>query len=101
MKRGDRLYEDRESAVQPYLDCRDGIVKCVEYNDMSGYGSKTKLYLCENTKHESISLIREVNGKEEVLDFDSDSFKFLIALLNDKTDELGGKFTTLRDYSTV
>ena len=99
MKRGDKLYTDRDSAVDSYLDCRDGIVKLVEYNDMSGYGSKTKLYLCENTKHETISIIREVSGREEVLDFDSDSFKFLLALLQDRTDELGGKFTTLRDYS--
>ena len=45
MKRGDTLYEDKESAVDAYLDCRDGIVNCVEYTDGSGYGSKTKLYV--------------------------------------------------------
>lgn len=100
MKRGDTLYEDKESAVDAYLDCRDGIVNCVEYTDGSGYGSKTKLYLCENTNHESISIIRESAGIEETLNFDTDSFKFLLALLQGRTDELGGKFTTLRDYNS-
>ena len=100
MKRGDTLYEDKQSAVDAYLDCRDGIVNCVEYTDGSGYGSKTKLYLCENTKHESISIIRESAGIEETLNFDIDSFKFLLALLQGRTDELGGKFTTLRDYNS-
>lgn len=99
MVRGDKLYEDKESQVDAYLDCRDGIVNCVEYIDESGYGNKTKLYLCENTKHESISIIRECGGIEESLDFDTDSFKFLLALLENRTDELGGKFTTLRDYN--
>jgi|GEM_PF-5520424 len=100
MKRGDKLYEEGDSAVDPYLACRDGIVNCVEYIDGSGYGSKTKLYLCENTKHEFISIVRECNGIEESLDFDTDSFKFLSALLENRTDELGGKFTTLRDYNS-
>ncbi len=99
MERGDKLHEDRDSIVDAYLACRDGIVNCVEYNDESGYGSKTKLYLCENTKHESISIVRECLGIEESLDFDTDSFKFLLALLAGRTNELGGKFTTLRDYN--
>lgn len=99
MKRGDKLYEDRDFVVDLYLDCRDGIVKCVEYNDMSGYGSKIKLYLCENIKYEVISLIREVNGIEEVMDFDLDFFKFFLVLFNNKIDELGSKFIILRDYS--
>lgn len=32
------------------------------------------------------------------MSFDSDSFKFLEAILNGKKDELGGKYSLIRDY---
>ena len=108
LNRGDKIYldknQEKESAVNRYLECRDGIVKCYEYNDTSGYGSKTRLFLCENYKHECMSIVRQVwidSNKEwieEEMSFDSDSFKFLEAILNGKKDELGGKYSLIRDY---
>ena len=63
-QRGHKLYNDKaeteESLVNPYLDCRDGVVKQIEYNDESGYGSLTQLLICEDTKHESTALIRRL-----------------------------------------
>lgn len=92
LKRGDKIYLDKdktkESAVNFYLGCRDGIVEVYEYRDESGYGSKTKLFLCEDSKHEGISLIRQAYNDiskewdEESMDFDSDSFRYLDALIN-------------------
>jgi len=107
LNRGDKIFLDKdgkeESAVNQYLDCREGIVKLYEYRDMSGYGSENRLFLCEDTKHEHVSIIRQVyiepyeKWSEETMSFDSDSFAFLKALFNAK-EELGGKYTLLRDY---
>lgn len=109
LNRGDKIYLDEEqkeeSCVNSYLSCRDGVVEVYEYTDCSGYGAKTRLFYCQNTKHESISIIRQtysnINKKwmEEEMTFDSDSFVFLEALLKTKTNELGGKYTMVRDYS--
>lgn len=109
LKRGEKIFLDKEeteeSAVNQYLDARDGIVEMYEYIDMSGYGSLTRLFLCEDCKHESLSLIRHVyisHGKqwiEEVLDFDSDSFKFLKALVDGKTDQSGGSYLEVRNFT--
>ena len=108
LNRGDKIYLDtektEESSINQYLDCRDGIVEVYEYNDCSGYGSKTRLFLCENTKHESLSIIRQTWNDfakkwiEEDMGFDSDSFVFLKAIINGKKDELGGKYSLVRDY---
>ena len=108
LKRGSKIYLDKEetieSAVNSYLACRDGVVEVYEYRDCSGFGSKVKLFLCNNTKHESISVIRQTFSDldkrwfEEEMSFDSDSFKFLEAILKNKTNELGGKYTMVRDY---
>ena len=108
LNRGDKIYLDKEktieSGVNIYLDCRDGIVECYEYRDESGYGSKTKLFLCRNTKHETISIIRQVwhsvveKWIEEELVFDSDSFHFLVGLITSKEDVAGGKYSLVRDY---
>ena len=108
LNRGDKIYLDKEqkkeSAVNTFLSCRDGIVKCYEYNDTSGYGSKTRLFLCENTKHEVISIVRQTWNDfakewiEEEMTFDTDSFVFLKALINNKREELGGKYSLVRDY---
>ncbi len=108
LQRGDKIYLDLnntdESLVNTYLDCRDGIVECYEYRDCSGYGTKTRLFLCRNTKHESVSIIRQSwsdSGKrwvEDSMDFDSDSFEFMEALINGKKDEGGGTYTLVRDY---
>ena len=108
LNRGSKLYLDeaktKESYVNEYLDCRDGIVEVYEYNDTSGYGSKTRLFLCENCKHEVTSIIRWVwlelskEWREEEMTFDTDSFAFMKALIEGKEDELGGKYTLVRDY---
>lgn len=108
LNRGDKIYldtdETEESEINHFLDCRDGIVEVYEYNDCSGYGSKTRMFLCRNTKHEHIALIRqtyETTNKEwmeESMHFDSDSFVYLKALLDGKKDELGGKYSLVRDY---
>lgn len=108
LNRGDKIYLDKEntipSMVNSYTNCRDGIIHCYEYNDASGYGNKVRLFLCENTKHESMSIIRQAylmkdNWDEEVLTFDSDSFVFLKALISYNEEALGGIFTVVRDYS--
>jgi len=109
LNRGDKIYLDKnneeESFVNQYLNCRDGIVKVYEYNDCSGYGSKVRLFYCQNTKHESENIIRQTwndiskSWIEEEMNFDSDSFKFLRAIINDKKDELGGKYSLVRDYN--
>lgn len=108
LHRGDKIYLDadqtKESEINPFLDCRDGIVEMYEYYDCSGYGLKTRVFVCENTKHESVALIRQVYSHaskewvEESMHFDSDSFVYLKALLNRKKDELGGKYCLVRDY---
>jgi len=108
LKRGDKIYldknQEKESAVNSYLDCRDGIVEVYEYNDESGYGSKTRLFYCQNTKHESVSIIRQIyidfkkEWVEETMSFDQDSFEFLKAIINGKEDALGGKYLLVRDY---
>ena len=109
IQKGGKLFLDKynleESAVNKFLDCRDGVVECYEYNDESGYGSKVRLFLCEDTKHESIALIRQTfnniskEWQEECFYFDTDSFKFLKALIGGKENELGGVYTCVRDYS--
>ena len=107
LNRGDKIYLDKEnkkeSAVNRYLECRDGIIKCYEYNDTSGYGSKTRLFLCENYKHECMSIIRQVwidswnEWKEEEMSFDSDSFAYLAAIVVGDDESSGAKFTQVRD----
>lgn len=109
LKRGDKIYLDAnkqiESHVNQYLDCRDGIVEVYEYCDTSGYGSKTRLFYCQDTKHESESIIRQVyiditkEWVEEVVSFDSDSFIFLRALLNGDKYSIGGKYSLIRNYN--
>lgn len=106
LKRGDKIYLDKnnkvESYVNHYLNCRDGVVEVYEYADSSGYGSKTRLFLCNNTKHESIAIVRQTYSNldkiwvEEEMTFDSDSFKFLEALIK---GDRGKEYTLVRDYS--
>lgn len=108
LNRGDKIYldtdETKESEINHFLGCRDGVVEMYDYNDCSGYGSKTRMFLCRNTKHEIVALIRQTYNSlnkewvEESMHFDSDSFVFLEALINGKEDELGGKFSLIRDY---
>lgn len=107
MKRGDKIYLDsdntKESAVNPYLACRDGVVEIYEYRDCSGYGGKTKLYLCRNTKHESISIIRQTlvdkEWREEEMAFDSDSFSLMESLIKGDYNNIHGEYKKLRDYN--
>jgi len=105
LNRGDKMYLDKdntkESCVNIYLECRDGIVECYEYNDCSGYGSKTRLFLCENYKHEHMAIIRQIyidngNWVEEVMSFDSDSFELMKALITGNRDKVYGKYTLVR-----
>lgn len=110
LNRGDKIYLDKEqtkeSEINKFLSCRDGIVEVYEYNDCSGYGAKIRMFLCNNTKHESKALIRQTYNSlskewiEESMYFDSDSFVFLKALLNGQEVVFGGKYTLVRDYST-
>ena len=108
LNRGDKIYLDAdntiESGVNHYLSCRDGIVECYEYRDEFGYGSTTKLFLCRDTKAETISVIRQVRTDgdqmwmEEQMCFDSDSYEFLKALITGKEGAFGGKYTLVRSY---
>lgn len=108
LNRGDKIYLDKdktkESEINHFLGCRDGVVEVYEYNDCSGYGSKTRMFLCSNNKHESVALIRQTYKKlskewmEESMHFDSDSFVFLEALIKNKTDKITGKYSLVRDY---
>ncbi len=109
LKRGDKIYLDRDntlqSSVNQYLECRDGVVEVYEYIDCSGYGGKTRLFLCRNTKHESISIIRHtwldnIDGwMEEDMNFDSDSFELMEALIKGETNNIHGEYTKVRDYN--
>lgn len=108
LNRGDKLYLDKaktkESYVNEYLACRDGVVEVYEYNDTSGYGSRTRLFLCENCKRDVTSIIRWVwldlskEWREEEMTFDTDSFAFMTALIKGEKDKLGGEYTLVRDY---
>lgn len=106
LKRGDKIYLDKEntkpSIVNFFSKCRDGVIEMYEYRDCGGYGNEVRLFLCNNTKHEAISIVRQTLVKdewqEEELLFDSDSFKFLGALLAGRKEELGGKYFLVRDY---
>lgn len=105
LKRNDKIYLDKENKVESYvnqyLSCRDGIVEVYEYRDSSGYGSMVRLFLCNNTKHEVLSIIRQTYSDlddkwiEEEMSFDSDSFKFLEALIK---GEKGDGYSLVRDY---
>lgn len=107
LKRGDKIFldlnESKESSINHYLSCRDATIEMYEYYDMSGYGSKTRLFLCDNYKHEVISIIRQIWSEsanewiEEQMSFDSDSFKFLKALINNQKELSGVKYYLVRD----
>lgn len=109
LNKGDKIYLDnekiKESFVNDYLARKDGIVQVYEYIDNSGYGSKNRLFLCENTKYEMISIIRQtwIDSKklwiEEEITFDTDSFAFMKAIIIGKKDEPGGKYSLLHDYA--
>ncbi len=108
LNRGDKIYLDKEniieSAVNTFLDCRDGIVHLVEYHDTSGYGCRTRFFYCINAKHESCALVRQVyienikEWREESMFFDSDSFEFIRKLISLETQSLGDYYTLVRDY---
>lgn len=108
LNRGDKIYldekEEKESLVNLYLGCRDGIVEVYEYIDNSGYGLKTRLFYCQDIKHESSSIIRQTYNEfykewmEESMIFDSDSFTFLRAIINGDKDASYGKYSLVRDY---
>ena len=93
LNRCDKIYldkdETKESCVNFYLSVRDGVVEVVEYNDESGYGSKVRLFLCFDMKHETMSLVRQTWNSlikewvEEDMCFDLDSFRYLKALIDD------------------
>lgn len=109
LKRGDKIYldkeETKESVVNNFLTCRDGIIYRYEYYEGGGYGQKTRLYLCKNTKHESIAIViqsfNNYSGEwnEESMFFDCDSFKLLESLIQGKPTKYGDEFEVIRDYS--
>lgn len=92
LKRGDKIYLDKdntiESEVNKYLECRDGIVEAYEYRDESGYGFPARIFMCQDSKHETVAIIRQTlygNGwEEEAIHFDNYSFAFLEALIGGK-----------------
>lgn len=108
LNRGDKIYLDslnqKESAINTYLECRDGIVEVYEYREECGYGPKTRLFICQNTKHESVAIIRQTyNGhlkewNEQVMYFYSDDFEFLKGLIIGNEKVSGGSYTLVRDY---
>jgi hypothetical protein len=108
LNRGDKIYLDenneKESMVNAYLECRDGVVECYEYNDEGGYGLKTRLFYCRNEKHETASIIKQVYSQfdkvwtENSLHFDSCSMEVLVALLNGDKTHTGGTYSLVRDY---
>jgi len=108
LNRGDKIYLDadntKESEVNTYLDCRDGVVECYEYYDEGGYGLKTRLFYCRNAKSETYAIIKQVYSDlskvwiEESLYFDSCSMEILIALLNGNKTHSGGTYSLVRDY---
>ena len=110
LKRGNKIYLDnnkeKESIINTFLECRDGIVEVFEYRDESGYGSKTRLFYCQDTKHEVTAIIRQIyidsnkEWVEEAMFFDSDSFRFLEALINNEEHVSGGKYFEVRNYNT-
>lgn len=109
LKRGDYIYLDEEnknpSLVNQYLLCRDGVVEAYEYTDCSGYGSLTRIFLCEDVKHEAVSIIRQVYNDynqewvEEEMSFDSDSYVFLASLIRGEHNALGGTYMLVRDFT--
>lgn len=109
LNRGAKIYLDdagtKESAVNDYLSCRDGVVEVYEYVDGSGYGAKTRLFLGHNAKHETYNLIRQTWNStikewvEEYMDFDSDSFLYLRRLIEGCDVAPGGHYTMVRNYN--
>ena len=105
--KGQKIYLDKantvESELNYMLERRGETIEVYEYRDTSGYGSITRLFLCRNHKYEGVTIVRQVyiNHKkewiEESMGFDSDSFEYLEALLNGKTDAIGGEYTLLKD----
>ena len=101
LKRWDKIYLDKdnteESVVNQFLDCRDGIVDVVEYTDESGYGNKSRIFLCKDHKHEFVYVVSQYYNSlyerwyENYLSFDSDSYKHFEALIE-------GRGETIRDY---
>lgn len=91
------LHNGSESLLNTYLTCRDGVISKVSYTSDAGYGGETEIYLCENTKHESISIVKltNINGSlyEDVLNFYSDDFEFFKTLIL-------GEGEIVRDYSS-
>lgn len=106
LKRGDKIaiLSENESIIDNYLSCRDGIVEMYEYHDHSGYGQKTRLFLCQNTKHESVSIVRHYwhdtlkGWSEEDMSFDTDSFEIFKALIFGNKEVRGGKYFEIRNY---
>ena len=108
LNRGDKIYLDadntKESEVNYYLDCRDGVVECYEYTDEGGYGLKTRLFYCRNYKHETKAIIRQTYSwfskewMEESLTFDTYGFDLLVALVNGNKKHFNGTYSLVRDY---
>ena len=108
LKRGDKLYlneqHTKESCINDYIAARDAIVEVYEYTDSSGYGSKARIFLCVNTKHDTTSIVRQTwsqltrEWQEEAMEFDTDSFIFLEALIESNRQAGGAVYSLLRTY---
>lgn len=112
LKRGGKIFldkdETKESAVNHYLSCRDGIVEVVEYISEGGDGNEARIFLCENTKHESLAVIKQdfspmdMVWKEVAMYFDSESFKFFKTLITrDFTETTKSSCIEIRNYNKL
>lgn len=108
MYRGDKLYLDKEqkkeSCINRYLECRDGIINVFEYETICY--QKERLFYCEDSKHDSICIVRhtysdtEKEWIEECIDFSSDDFKFLKALVTGEPSQYNCEpYFTIRDFT--
>lgn len=109
MQRGDKIFLDAEktveSAVNGFLAARDGVVEVMEYIDGCGYGNPVRLFICRNSKYETVAIIRQVRNSidkvwmEEVMVFETNEFEVLKALINRSATPLGVDYFKVRDYN--
>lgn len=109
-QRGYKIFLDKEntieSSVNRYLECRDGIVSMIEYTGDAGYGSKERIFICEDSKHDSHAIIKQVYSFtsekwiEDEMYFDVYEFEWLVKLLTGKEDFPSHvKYELLRDFT--
>ena len=76
----------KESQVHFFLKLRDVDIEMVEYRDESGYGSKKRIFLMHDYKHESVCVEFQLFNAVEwmvtnEIEFDSDSYEIFANLI--------------------